>query len=155
MKFIGTFYARIVNLDGSVADAWAVDNLITEYGCAHAASRLIGTSQSVMTHLAVGTGTGETAASTTLNAEIARVALASMAVGTGALDDEVGRVCLDNEVIYKASFVDATGAGTIAEFAVFDANAVGNMLNYATGFSKVKTATQTLVVAYVLTCGNS
>ena len=158
MKLVMATLVRFTMLDddGAPVESWTCCNFLTELGEAHIAARLAGT-PTQMSHMAVGTGTGQDATDQTLDTEVGRVALTATfpKQGTGAVDDDVGRAVRDNEVIYKATFPAGTGTGNVTEFAIFNASSGGVMLNYATGFSRVKGAGNSLLVAAVLTIGAS
>lgn len=129
--------------DAPIMERWTFSNFLTALGEAHLAARQCASPPAAMSHLAVGTGTGQTAASTTLANEIARVALDSgyPQQGTGAAD---------NEVLYLATLPVGTGTGTLTEFAIFNASSGGTMLNYASGFApKIKGAGQSLGIGPV------
>lgn len=154
MKMRGVFIAELREA-GRVVARWTAPNLVTDAGVAHVADCMSGRAGTRMTYMAVGDGTGQDAASTTLDNELARIALDATygEQGTGAADADVGRDLEVYEVVYKATFAAGTGTGTLSEFAVFNANAAGTMLNYATGFSYAKGVLQDLLVWYVLTLG--
>lgn len=96
-------------------------NLVVNSGLAHIVSRIIGTSQNVMSHMAVGTGTtAAAAADTALQTESARVALTSTtAVTTTATNDAVQ---------YVATFAPGTGTAALTEAGVFNDGTTGTML---------------------------
>ena len=82
------------------------------------ASRMAGTSSSVMSHMAIGTGsTAAAVGNTTLGSESARVALTSTTV-------------TDNDVVYVATFPANTpsSAAAITEAAILNASSNGTML---------------------------
>jgi hypothetical protein len=148
MKITGHWHFALHNADGTLADEWERDNFLTELGEAHIAARVALSPPSAMTHMAVGTGTGQTAASTALATEIARVALDSTypLLGTGGND---------NQITWQATFAAGTGTGTLTEFAVFSASSAGTMLNYVTGETKIKGASQSLIVTLTMRFGVS
>lgn len=131
---------------GTLVDRWECGNVMTELGEAYLADREGQSPPSQMSHLAIGTGTGQTAASTTLAAEVARVAL-----DTGYPAQDTG--ANDNRVIYQATIPAGTGTGTITETAVFNSATTGTMLQYASGFSKVKGAGNSLLVTLYMRLG--
>jgi len=101
-------------LNGQVAQE--IPNLVVTTGKAFVASRMTGTSEAVMSHMAIGTGTTAAAASdTALGAEAARVALS----GTSASS---------NVVTYSATFPAGTGTGALTEAALLNASSAGTML---------------------------
>lgn len=148
-----------VVLEGGVEVArYRTTNFLTELGEAHIADRLSDAGTSAMSHMAIGDDTGQTAASTTLANELARVALDATypKQGTGATDTVLNRAIRDNEVLYRATFPAGTGTGTITEFAVLNAASAGVMLNYAEPSPAwEKGAGQELIVVMALTIGDS
>lgn len=142
--------------DGREVARFETTNFLTELGEAHIANQLAGASAGAMSHMAVGTGSGQTAADTTLDTEIARVALDATypKQGTGATDTTLGRVVRDNEVLYRGTFPAGTGTGTITEIGILNAASSGTLLNYAVD-SIEKGAAQELVLVIALTIGIS
>ena len=97
------------------------DNLVVDTGLAYIASRMIGTSAAVMSHMAVGTNnTTVSGAQTALLGEIARVALTSAAIVTTNVSND--------SVQYVATFPAGTGTGAITEAGLFNAASAGTML---------------------------
>ena len=142
----GTFDFELRDANGAVLERWSVENAMTELGEAWVADRLTDAGQAQMSHMAIGTGTGQTVASTTLANEVGRVALESgyPQHGTGAND---------NRIDFYAIFPAGTGTGTITEVAVLNASSAGTMMNYASGFVKVKEAGNALNVHLYVRCG--
>ncbi len=93
-----------------------IPNLVVTVGKNLIASRLVGTSSNVMSHMAVGTSnTNLVAANTTLASELARTALTS---GTAS----------GNVVTYSATFNTGVGTGALVEAGIFNASSAGTML---------------------------
>ena len=102
-----------VSLNGEVVRD--IDNLVVTAGKNYVADRMKNNS-SVMSHMAIGTGsTAAAAANTTLGSEADRNALTSTTV-------------TDNAVAYVASFAAGEGTGAITEAGLFNANSGGTML---------------------------
>lgn len=104
--------------DGTVKQRESVKNLVVTTGKSFVASRMAGTSASVMSHMAIGTGSVAAATGdTTLGSESARVALTSTTV-------------TDNDVVYVATFSAGTPASSaaITEAAILNASSGGTML---------------------------
>jgi hypothetical protein len=92
-----------------------IDNLVVTVGKNFVASRIVGTTPAVMSHMAVGTGAVAAAAGdTALGAELARVALS-------------GNSAANNVVSYSANFPAGTGTGALTEAGVFNAGAAGTL----------------------------
>jgi len=95
-----------------------VDNLVVTDGKEFVASRMEGTTDAVMSHMAIGTGsTAAAAGDSALGSESARVALTSTTV-------------TNNEVAYVATFPANTpsSAAAITEAGLFNASSSGTML---------------------------
>ena len=99
-----------------------IDNLVVTTGKNFVASRMIGTTPGVMSHMAIGTGTTAAAAGdSALGSQSAIEALTSSAVGSGANA---------NDVTYIATFAAGTpsSAAAITEAGIFNANSSGDVL---------------------------
>jgi hypothetical protein len=116
-----------------------VDNLVVTVGKEFVASRMVGTAQAVMSHMAVGTNaTAAANANVALGAENGRVALASGAA-SGAV------------VTYSATFPAGTATGAITEAGIFNAGSSGTML-CRTVFSAInKGASDSLTITWTVT----
>ena len=96
-------------------------NLVVDPGLAFIASRIIGTTAAVMSHMAVGTGaTAAADAQTALVTETARVALTSSTIVTTTVSND--------SVQYVATFGPGVGTAAITEAGLFNAASVGTML---------------------------
>lgn len=115
-KVIGDVEIIVTAPDGSVKDHREIKNLVVSGGKYWIASRMVNASDSVMTHMAIGTGSvAPTAGNTALESEAARVALASTTRSS-------------NQVTYNTVFAAGTGTGAITEAGIFNASALGTML---------------------------
>lgn len=96
-------------------------NLVVDPGLAFIASRMVGTTSAVMSHMAIGTGTTAAAdAQTALVTESARVALTSSTVVTTTVAND--------SVQYVATFGPGVGTAAITEAGIFNAASAGTML---------------------------
>lgn len=130
LRLKGRLDIVVTTPDGTIKDTKRVDNLVVTTGKNFVASRMAGTSASVMSHMSIGTGsTAADAADTTLGSESARVALTSTTVN-------------NNDVVYVATFPanTPTSAAAITEAAIFNASTSGSML-CRTVFSQINKAT--------------
>lgn len=116
-----------------------VDNLVVTVGKTFVASRMVGTSSGVMSHMAIGTtNTAAANGDTTLAAEAARVALTS-GTNSGAV------------VTYVATFPAGTGTGAIVEAGILNAASVGTLL-CRTVFSVInKGASDAMTITWTVT----
>lgn len=116
-----------------------IDNLVVTAGKNFVASRIVGTSSGVMSHMAIGSGTSAAAAgNTALGTELGRVSLTS-----GTASSAV--------VTYVATFAAGTGTGAVTEAGLLNASSSGTMLA-RTVFSVVnKGANDSMTVTWTVT----
>jgi hypothetical protein len=116
LKASGSLRVVITGADGKVKEEHDFKNLVVTVGKNFVASRMVGVSANVMSHMAAGSGTTAAAAGdTTLQTELGRVALATSTATT-------------NVVTYTASFPAGTATGAVTEAGIFNAASVGTML---------------------------
>ncbi len=102
-----------VSLNGEVVRD--IDNLVVTAGKNYVADRMKNNS-SVMSHMAIGSGTTAAAAgNTALGTQLGRVSLTSSTVSNAV-------------VTYVASFAAGTGTGAVTEAGIFTASSGGTML---------------------------
>ena len=114
------------------------ENLVVTAGKNWVADRM-NNANTVMTHMALGTGTTAAAAgNTTLVTELDRNALTSTTVST-------------NTIAYAATWAAGDGTGAITEAGIFDAASSGDMLA-RTVFSVVnKAASDSITITWTIT----
>lgn len=96
-------------------------NLVVNTGLVYIASRMVGVAKSVMSHMAVGTGTtAAAAADSALQTESARVALTSTTIVTTTATNDA--------VQYVATFNPGTGTAALTEAGIFNASSSGDLL---------------------------
>lgn len=113
----GTVHFVLTDANGNVTERKET-NLVVTTGLGYIASRMKDTTATIMSHMAVGTGTANAAAGdTALGTESARVSLTSQTV-TGAY------------IEYVATFAAGTPASAtaITEAGIFNAGSSGTML---------------------------
>jgi len=116
LKLSGRVGIVLRDKDGNIIEEQTTENLVVNDGLNYICSRMEGTSQDVMSHMAVGTdSTAVAAGDTTLGTELARVALTSTTVST-------------NTIEYVASYSAGTGTGALVEAGIFNAASAGDML---------------------------
>lgn len=129
-----------IELNGEVVRD--IDNLVVTAGKEFVASRMIGTSAGVMTHMEVGTGTTNPAANdTALESAVSgsRTAFTTSSSVSGAV------------VTYVCAFAAGTGTGALTEAGIFNASSGGTML-CRTEFSVVnKGAADTMTITWTVT----
>ena len=115
-----------------------VPNLVVTAGKNYVADRIKNNS-TVMSHMAIGTGsTAAAAGDTALGSQTARTALTSSTV-------------TNNEIVYVDTFAAGTGTGAITEAGIFNASSGGTML-CRTVFSVVnKGASDAMTITWTVT----
>jgi hypothetical protein len=120
IKATGQVYFVLTDENGNIKQQDS-KNLVVDPGLAFIASRMIGTTAAVMSHMAIGTGTTAAAdAQTALVTESARVALTSSTVVTTTVAND--------SVQYVATFGPGVGTAAITEAGIFNAASAGTML---------------------------
>lgn len=142
-KASGKLNVVLKDSDGNIKQSFEVPNLVVNTGLAFIASRMKDTTDTAMSHMAIGTGTSSAAAgNTALGTEAARVTLTSTTVTS-------------NATAYVASFGAGTGTGAITEAGIFNASSSGTML-CRTVFDVVnKGANDTLQITWTITLSAS
>ena len=137
-KATGKLTVEIKNDKGVVVETREVKNLVVDDGLEFIADRMKNNS-TVMSHMAIGTGSTAAAASdTALGTEAARQALTSTTVTA-------------NAVAYVASFGAGTGTGAITEAGILNAASSGTLL-CRTVFSVVnKGASDSMTITWTVT----
>jgi hypothetical protein len=145
MNYSETLQARgdvsivLTGPDGKVKDQREIKNLVVTAGLAHIASRIVGTAQGVMSHMALGSNNVAAAAgNTALGNELGRVALTG-AVPTGA------------SIAFTATFGAGSGTGSVTEAGLFNAAAAGTMLARTTFGVVTKESGDTLAITWTVT----
>jgi len=143
LKTNGTLELKLIDAEGNVKEQYE-HNLVVNAGLAYIISRMFGTAQTVMSHMAVGTGSlAAAAADTALGNQVARVALDSTSIVTTTVTND--------SVQYVATFAAGTGTGAITEAGVFNDASAGTML-CRTVFAVINKGTlDTLVITWKVT----
>lgn len=139
LKANGSLRVVLTGPDGKVKEDRTFKNLVVDTGKAFVASRMVGITSDVMSHMAIGSNTtAAQATDTALGTELGRVAISS---GVSAA----------NVVTYTATFPVGVGTGAIAEAGIFNANIAGTML-CRTVFAVVnKAANDSLSITWTVT----
>ena len=112
----GRLIIEVLDKDGNVKDKRDIENLVVAVGKTFIASRMVGATANVMSHMAIGSGTTAAASGdTTLGTELGRVALSS-STSSGAV------------ATYVASFPAGTGTGAVTEAGILNAGSAGTLL---------------------------
>jgi hypothetical protein len=139
IKMTGDLKIVLKDENGQIKHEQEVKNLVVTVGKNFIASRMKDTTDTAMTHMAVGSGTTAAAVGdTTLGTELGRVSLTSTTVTT-------------NNVAYVATFPAGTGTGAVTEAGLFNASSSGTLL-CRTVFSVInKGAADTLGITWTVT----
>jgi len=143
VKAIGYVEFQLFDEYGNVKEQGS-RNLVTNVGIAFITSRMIGTTDAVASHMALGTGTTAAAATqTALVAEVGRVANTSAT--------RVTTTVTNDSVDYVATFNAGTATGAITEAGLFNAASAGTMIA-RTVFAVInKGALDSLVITWKIT----
>ena len=139
IKMTGELRITVTNPEGDITQETVVPNLVVTSGKDFIAERMKDATTSVMSHMAIGTGsTAAAAGDTALCTEAGRVSLTSTTVTA-------------NAVAYVATFGAGTGTGALTEAGLFNASSSGDML-CRTVFSVInKGAADTLGITWTVT----
>lgn len=118
LKATGQLRVVLTDSQGQVKEDVLLKNLVVATGLHFIVSRMKDTTDGVMSHMSLGTGTTAAASGdTTLGTEISggRVALTSTTVTA-------------NQITYIASFAAGVGTGAVTEAGIFNGSSSGTML---------------------------
>ena len=139
LKASGQVSVEIFDESGSLKEKIHIPNLVVQVGRNFIASRMEGTSDAVMSHMATGTdSTTPASGDTTLGSENGRVALDSTAVAA-------------NVVTYTATFNPGTSTGALVEAGIFNGSSGGTLLCRTTFDVVNKAAADTMVITWAIT----
>jgi hypothetical protein len=147
LKLSGQLNIVLKDKAGNVKDTVQVKNLVVNAGLAYIASRMTGTAKSVMSHMALGSGTTTAAAGQT--------DLVTLLGSREALDTITIAGTNSEKVVYVASFEAGDATGAVTEAGIFNAATSGDML-CRTKFNVVnKAADDTMSVTWTITLSAS
>lgn len=126
--------------DGKIKKEGNHSNQVQTYMLTHVADRLADVGENAMSHMSVGSGTGQGVAATSLATQLARLAL------DGGTPSHAAGV-----VTYKRTFAAGEGTGTITEAGVHNAVSGGSMGLYNDGLNYAKGAADSLELTWTLT----
>lgn len=144
LKLRGDLGIVLRDKDGNIKEQREEKNLVVSAGLNFICDRMEGTSEAVMSHMAVGSGTTAAAAGDT--------DLESILGSREALDSTT---VSGSTITYVSSFEANEGTGAITEAGIFNASTAGTML-CRTVFSVVnKAADDTLQITWTITLSAS
>lgn len=138
IKLSGRLNVVLLDANGNKKDERNINNLVVTDGLEFIASRMTGTGDAIMSHMALGSGaTAAAAGDAGLGSELGRVALT---------DDAVS----GSSITYSATFGAGESTGAVTEAGIFN-NATGGTLLCRTVFSTVnKGASDSLAVTWTV-----
>lgn len=127
------------DIDGNITDKRIIPNMVVTNGKAFIASRMVGTTATVMTHMGIGTGaTDPLVTQSELVAQTsARIALSTSVSGSA--------------ITYVATFGAGVSTGSIQEAGIFNALTAGTMLCRTKFPVVVKAVGDSIVITWVIT----
>ena len=144
LKLKGDVFITVKDKDGNLKEERHEENLVVSAGLNFICDRMEGTSEAVMSHMGLGSGTTAAAAGDTDLESIlgSREALDSTTVST-------------NTITYVSSFEAGDATGAVTEAGIFNASSAGAMLCRVV-FSEInKAADDTMSVSWVITLNAS
>ena len=123
-----------------------IANTITELMDAQVADQMSAQVLAAIGFMSVGTGSGQTAASTGLAVDLDRNALTSTTLGVGAAD---------NDVVYVGTWAAGDGTGAITEAGILQADNNTTLMTYSDFAVINKGAADSLVITWTVTFGAS
>jgi hypothetical protein len=135
----GNLEVILLDETGRQKDYRKINNLVVAVGKDTIASRMVGNTTAIMSHMAVGTSnTAATTSQTALGTEIGRVALDSTSRST-------------NTITYVATFPAGTGTGALTEAGILNASSSGDLLCRTVFGVVTKAAGDTVVITWNVT----
>jgi len=135
----GNLEVILLDENGHQKDYRKVKNLVVAVGKDTIASRMVGNTTAIMSHMAVGSSnTAATTSQTTLGTELGRVGL-----------DSTSRAA--NTITYVATFGAGTGTGSITEAGILNASSSGNLLCRTVFGVVTKSASDTVIITWNVT----
>jgi hypothetical protein len=139
LKMKGELTVTVRAEDGTIKQEFNVPNLVVTVGKNYIASRMASNSATVMSHMAIGTGTGTPiVGDTTLGIEAGRVAVSSFSAST-------------NTVTATATFPAGTGTGAITEAGILNGSSSGTLLCRTTFPVVNKASSDSIAITWVIT----
>ena len=148
----GTCKLVLTGPDGKVKDARTIKdvritpNTITTFGDKLVADRMSDAGLAAISHMAIGTGSGQGASDNSLATELDRNAIDSNTQGSGAAD---------NDIVIVGSWAAGDGTGAITEAGIFNDASAAGMFCYADFAAVNKGASDTLTINWTITFGAS
>jgi len=140
LKLKGDVFITVKDKDGNVKEERHEKNLVVSAGLNFICDRMEGTSEAVMSHMGLGSGTTAVAAGDT--------DLESLLGSREALDSTT---VSSNTITYVSSFEAGDATGAVTEAGIFNASSSGTMLCRVVFAAINKAADDTMSVTWVIT----
>lgn len=151
-KFKGKLHVELKDEFGNIKQIQDIPNTLTDLFDEHVAARLSNTNSSIISFMAIGSGTGQAASDTNLANLLSIIplsgAIGSVSQGTGASD---------NDIVGIGYWEAGVGTGSISEAGLFrySGTDLGSMAAYNDVISVQKGASDQLTITWTITCGSS
>ena len=139
LKLKGDVFITVKDKDGNVKEERHEENLVVSAGLNFICDRMEGTSEAVMSHMGLGSGTTAAAAGDT--------DLGSILGSREALDSTT---VSSNTITYVSSFEAGDATGAVTEAGIFNASTGGTMLCRVVFAAINKAADDTMSVTWVI-----
>jgi len=146
----GKLHIVLKDEDGNIKQDKVLHNTITNGMDEHIADQMSDQTEAQISYMCIGSGTGQSAASTDLSNFISIMALSGTSPVQGTGGD-------DNDVIYSAYWAAAAGTGSIREAGIFIGSATSraDMMTYNDALTVNKGVNDTLKIDWTVTYGAS
>jgi len=142
----GRVHLQLFGADGKLKEERLIENTITELMDAQVADQMSDQGDAAIGYMAVGTGSGQTSASTGMAANLDRNALTSTTQGAAGAD---------NDVVYVGTWAAGDATGAITEAGILRLDDDATLMTYADFAVVNKLAADSLVITWTVTFGSS
>ena len=146
MGIEGLCHIKLFGEDGELKEERVIHNTVTELCDAHVADQMSDSTDAAIGYMSVGTGTGQTSASTGLATPLDQNALTSTTQGAAGAD---------NDVVYVGTWAAGDGDGAITEAGILQAANNTTLMFYASFDVINKGAGDSLTITWTVQFGNS
>ncbi len=140
LKVKGDLDIVVKDKDGKIKDTRKVNNLVVDAGLDFITSRMTANTATVMSHMAIGTGSTAPAAGNT-----------SLGSQSGSRETLDTIAVTDNAIAYTAIFEAGDQTGNITEAGIFNASSSGTMLCRTTFGAVTKNSDDTMTIVWTIT----
>ena len=140
LKVKGDLNIVVKDKDGKIKDTRKVNNLVVDAGLDFITQRMTANTATVMSHMAIGTGTANAAAGNT-----------SLGSQSGSRETLDVITVTDNAIAYTAIFEAGDQTGNITEAGIFNASSSGTMLCRTTFGAVTKNSDDTMTIVWTIT----